>query len=121
MLTQRQEARDRIVSNWTPQYEAARREHEELVERGNDTRALWVERREERITLIQRQGNAQLGDSMHRSLASAAGVRRGAKVGASAVENRGHERVHPVDKNQSEFEAITEYDDLGVPGRWDFF
>ena len=40
MLTQRQEAMDRIVDNWTPQYEAGQREHEELVARIEDTREL---------------------------------------------------------------------------------
>ena len=100
-------AMDRIVSNWTPQYAAAKRERQELVVRINDTRALWPEYREEQITLIERPGNAQLGDSMHLSLIddrrhqgrrplAPSGVRRGAKVGASAVENRGHEHVHPV-------------------------
>ena len=68
VLIQRQEAMDRIVNNWTPQYAAARRKYQEPVERISDTRALWSERREEQITLIERQGNAQLGDSMHRSL-----------------------------------------------------
>ena len=68
VLIQRQEAMDRIVNNWTPQYAAARRKYREPVERISDTRALWSERREEQITLIERQGNAQLGDSMHRSL-----------------------------------------------------
>ena len=68
VLIQRQEAMDRIVSNWTPRYVAARREHQELVERISDTRALWPERRKEQITLIERQGNAKLRDSMHRSL-----------------------------------------------------
>ena len=68
VLIQRQEAMDRIVNNWTPQYAAARRKYQEPVERISDTRALWSERREEQIILIERQGNAQLGDSMHRSL-----------------------------------------------------
>ena len=47
VLTQYQEAMDRIVSNWTPWYVAARREHQELVERINDTRQLWPEYRKE--------------------------------------------------------------------------
>ena len=67
VLTQHQEAMDRIVSNWTPWYVAARREHQELVERINDTRQLWSEHREEQITRIERPGNAKLGDSMHLS------------------------------------------------------
>ena len=44
MLTRRQEAMARIVDNWTPRYEAAQREHEELVARIEDTRELWPER-----------------------------------------------------------------------------
>ena len=67
-LTQRQEAMDRIVSNWTPRYVAARREHQELVERINDTRQLWPEYRKEQITLIERQGNAKLRDIMYLSM-----------------------------------------------------
>ena len=42
MLTQHQEAMDRIVDNWTLQYENAKREHEELVARIEDTRELWL-------------------------------------------------------------------------------
>ena len=105
VLIQRQEAMDRIVNNWTPQYAAARRKYQEPVERISDTGALWPECREEQITLIERQGNAKLGDSMylstdrrHQGLRPLApsGVRHVAKVGASAVENRGPEHVHPV-------------------------
>ena len=125
VLTQRQEAMDRIVSNWTPRYAAARRKYQEPVERISDTRALWSECREEQITLIERQGNAKLGDSMHLSLIddrrhqglrplAPSGVRRGAEVGASAVENRGHEHVHPVRQ-----EPVRVRGDNGVrrPGR----
>ena len=68
VLIQRQEAMDRIVNNWTPQYAAARRKYQEPVERISDTGALWPECREEQITLIERQGNDKLGDSMHGSL-----------------------------------------------------
>ena len=105
VLTQHQEATDRIVSNWTPQYVAAKREHQELVGRINDTRELWPGYRQEQITLIERQRNAKLGDIMRLSLVDDTKAydrwRRqasdvGAKVRASAVENRGHEHVHPV-------------------------
>ena len=34
---------DRIVDNWRPQYKAAKREHQELVERIDATRELWPE------------------------------------------------------------------------------
>ena len=123
VLIQRQEAMDRIVNNWTPQYAAARRKYQEPVERISDTRALWPERREEQITLIERQGNAKLGDSMHRSLVDdtkvydrrrqASDMERRSAPALSKIEDLN--TFIPFDKNQSEFEAITEYDDLDVP------
>ena len=54
------------------------------------------------------------------NVAMPSGVRRVAKVGANAVENRGHEHVHPVLQEPVRVEAITEYDDLTSPCRWDF-
>ena len=52
------------------------------------------------------------------NVAMPSGVRRVAKVGANAVENRGHEHVHPVLQEPVRVEAITEYDDLTSPCRW---
>ena len=60
VLTQYQEAMDRIVDNWTPQYEAAKREHEEPMTRIEDTRELWPAYRQEQSDRIRRQGNACL-------------------------------------------------------------
>ena len=123
MLTQHQEAMDRIVDNWTPQYVAARREHQELVERINDTRQLWSEYRKEQITLIERQGNAKLRDIMHRSLIDDIKSDDRWRQQASDVEMRSAQVLSKIEdmntfilfyKNQSEFEAITEYDDLDV-------
>ena len=123
-LTQRQEAMDRIVSNWTPQYAAARREHQELVERINDTSQLWPERREEQITPIERQGNAKLRDIMHRSLIDDTKSDDRWRRQASDVERRSAPALSKIEdmntfilfyKNQSAFKAITEYDDLDVP------
>ena len=124
MLTQHQEAMDRIVSNWTPRYVAARREHQELVERINDTRPLWSEHREEQVTLIERPGNAQLGDIMHRSLIDDTKADDRWRQQASDVEMRSAPALSKIGdmntfilfyKNQSDFKAITEYDDLDVP------
>ena len=70
MLTLHQEAMERIVDNWTPRYEAAKREHEELVTRIADTRALWPEYQQEQVNLIGRQGNQRLREIMHQSLIS---------------------------------------------------
>ena len=123
-LTQRQEAMDRIVSNWTPRYVAARRKYQELVERINDTRQLWPEYRKEQITLIERQGNAKLRDSMHRSLVDDTKSDDRWRRQASDVERRSAPALSKIedlntfilfDKNQSAFKAITEYDDLDVP------
>ena len=123
MLTQYQEAMDRIVSNWTPWYVAARREHQELVERINDTRQLWPEYRKEQTPLIERQGNAKLRDIMHRSLIDDTKADDRWRRQASDVERRSAPALSKIGdmntfilfyKNQSEFEAITEYDDLDV-------
>ena len=123
VLTQYQEAMDRIVSNWTPWYVAARREHQELVERINDTRQLWPEYRKEQTPLIERQGNAKLRDIMHRSLIDDTKADDRWRRQASDVERRSAPALSKIGdmntfilfyKNQSEFEAITEYDDLDV-------
>ena len=123
MLTQHQEALDRIVSNWTPWYVAARREHQELVERINDTRQLWSEYRKEQTPLIERQGNAKLRDIMNRSLIDDTKSDDRWRQQASDVEMRSAPALSKIEdmntfilfyKNQSEFEAITEYDDLDV-------
>ena len=124
MLTQHQEAMDRIVSNWTPRYVAARRKHQELVERISDTRALWSEYRKEQITLIERQGNAKLRDIMHRSLVDDTKADDRWRQQASDVEMRSAPALSKIGdmntfilfyKNQSDCKAITEYDDLDVP------
>ena len=124
MLTQHQEAMDRIVSNWTPRYVGARRKHQELVERISDTRALWSEYRKEQITLIERQGNAKLRDIMHRSLVDDTKADDRWRQQASDVEMRSAQALSKIGdmntfilfyKNQSDFKAITEYDDLDVP------
>ena len=109
-LIQRQEAMDRIVSNWTPRYVAA----------GGNTRNRW-RRINDTGQLCPSAGKSRSPSSNGRATRSwatactgrwsttprpttAGAVRRrgGAKVGASAVENRGYEHVHPVYKNQSE-------------------
>ena len=124
MLIQHQEALDRIVDNWTPRYVAARREHQELVEPSNDTRALWPEYWEEQITLIERSGNAKLRDIMHKSLIDDTKADDRWRRQASDVERRSAPALSKIGdmntfilfyKNQSDFKAITEYDDLDVP------
>ena len=123
-LTQRQEAMDRIVSNWTPRYVAARREHQELVERINDTRQLWPEYRKEQITPIERPGNAKLRDIMYLSMIDDTKSDDRWHSQATDVEIRSAQALSKIgdmntfilfDKNQSAFKAITEYDDLDVP------
>ena len=124
VLTQHQEAMDRIVSNWTPQYNAAKREHQELVERINDTRELWPEYRQEQITLIERQRNAKLRTIMHESLIDDTKAYSRWHTQATGVEMRSAEALSKIEdmntfilfyKNQSDFKAIIEYDDLDVP------
>ena len=76
VLIQRQEAMDRIVNNWTPQYAAARRKYREPVERISDTRALWSERREEQ-------------DHPHRT----AGQRRSWATACTGRNDRRHQSI----------------------------
>ena len=57
--------------------------------------------------------NASPNDSSNVALPS--GVRCGAKVGASAVENRGHEHVHPVRQEPVRVRGDNGVDDLDVP------
>ena len=117
---------DRIVSNWTPQYVAARRERQELVEPSNDTRQLWSEYRKEQTPLIERPGNAKLRDIMHRSLIDDTKSDDRWRRQASDVERRSAPALSKIEdmntfilfyKNQSEFEAITEYDTWTSPCR----
>ena len=124
VLTQHQEAMDRIVDNWTPQYEAAKREHQELVERINDTRAVWPEYRGEQVALIERQGNDKLREIMYLSMIDDTKAYDRWHSQATDVEMRSAQALSKIEdmntfiifyKNQSDFKAITEYDDLDVP------
>ena len=124
VLTQHQEAMDRIVANWTPQYEAAKHEHQELVTRISDTRDLWPEYRNEQIALIERQGNAKLRDIMKMSMVDDNHAYDRWYKQAINVEMRSAEALSKIEdmntfiifyKNQSDFKALTEYDDLDVP------
>ena len=123
-LTQHREAMDRIVDNWRPQYRAAKREHQELVERIDATRELWPEYLEEQIALIHRQGNPRLREVMRLSLVNDTNAYDQWRRQASDVEMRSAEALSKIEdmntfilfyKNQSDFKAITEYDDLDVP------
>lgn len=124
MLTQRQEAMDRIVDNWTPQIEPVRREREELVARIQDVRELWPEYRQEQVDLIERQGNPRLRDIMTESLLSDTKAYDRWHQQATEVEIRSAQALSKIEdmntfilfyKNQSDFKAITQYDDLDVP------
>ena len=124
MLTQHQEAMDRIVSKWTVQYNAAKREHKELVDRIEDTRELWPEYQQEQADLIKRQGNSRLREIMTQSLISDTRAYERWHQKATDVEIRSGEALSKIEdmntfivfyKNQSDFKAITQYDDLDVP------
>ena len=124
VLTQYQEAMDRIVDNWTPQYESAKREHQELVERINATHELWPKYREEQHNLIGNQNNPVLHDIMEQSLMDDIRTYTRWRLKASEVEQRSIEALSKIEdmntfivfyKNQADFKAITQYDDLDVP------
>ena len=124
MLTQRQEAMDRIVDNWMPQYEAAQREHEELVARIEDTRELRPKYLQEQVDRIERQGNSRRREIMTQSLLSDTQACDRWHQKATDVEMRSAEALSKIEdmntfilfyKNRSDFKAITQYDDLDVP------
>ena len=124
VLTQYQEAMDRIVDNWTPQYEVAKREHEELVKRINATRELLPEYRQEQSELVKKQNNPMLRDIVEASLMDDIRTFTQWHLKASEVELRSIEALSKIEdmntfivfyKNQADFKAITQYDDLDVP------
>ena len=88
---------DRIVNNWTPQYETVKREHEELVERINATRELWPEYRREQSNLIQKQNNPMLRDVMEQSLMDDIRTFTRWHLKASEVEQRSTEALSKID------------------------
>ncbi len=127
-LAKHQEATDRIVDNWTPQYKAAKREHEELVERISATRELWPEYRQEHSNLIQKQNNPMLRDIMEASLMDDIRTFTNWHLKASEVEHRSIEALSKIEdmntfsvfyKNQADYKAITQYDELDMPSRRD--
>ena len=96
-LARCQEAMDRIVNNWTPQYETVKREHEDLVERINATRELWPEYRREQSNLIQKQNNPMLRDVMEQSLMDDIRTFTRWHLKASEVEQRSTEALSKID------------------------
>ena len=69
-LTVHQEAAQRLVDSWQPQYEAAVQEHNSLMLRISETRALWQEYRDEQTMLINEMYNPDLRASMVTDLRS---------------------------------------------------
>ena len=111
VLTQRQEAMDRIANNWTPEYEAA--------ERIKDTPTLWLEYRDQQVAFVDKQGNKQLRETMRMLLVDTTNaddrrlrqvLRSGRPNRESAVANRGHEHVHPVLPEPVRLQVDTKYD-----------
>ena len=103
---------------------AAKREHEELVDRINDTRNLWPVYRDEQAQLVVKQNNPTLRDIMQKSLTDDTETYNRWHLKASEVEQRSIEALSKIEdmntfivfyKNQADFKAITQYDDLDVP------
>ena len=69
-LTVHQEAAQRLVDGWQPQYEAAVQEYNSLMLRISETRALWQEYRDEQTMLIKEMYNPDLRASMVTDLRS---------------------------------------------------
>ena len=120
-LGQRPEALDRIANNWTPECEAAKREHQELDERRKDTPALQFEYRDQQVALVDKQGNKQLREIMRMSLVDTTNAYDRWLRQASEVEGRTAKALSKIQdmntfillyKNRSDVGSFTKYDDL---------
>ena len=114
-LTVHQEAAQRLVDSWQPQYEAAVQEHNSLMLRISETRALWQEYRDEQIMLINAMYNPDLRASMVKDLRSDVEAFEDWDQNAEDVEiqsNAAMLKLHDMDRviqfqrNRADFRAV---------------
>ena len=114
-FTVHQEAAQRLVDSWQPQYEAAVQEHNSLMLRISETRALWQEYRDEQIMLINEMYDPDLGASMFTDLGSDVEAFEKWDQNAEHVEIRSNaamlklhdmDRVIQFQRNRADFRAV---------------
>ena len=114
-FTVHQEAAQRLVDRWQPQYEAAVQEHNSLMLRISETRALWQEYRDEQIMLINEMYDPDLGASMFTDLRSDVEAFEKWDQNAEHVEIRSNaamlklhdmDRVIQFQRNRADFRAV---------------
>ena len=114
-FTVHQEAAQRLVDSWQPQYEAAVQEHNSLMLRISETRALWQEYRDEQIMLINAMYNPDLRASMVKDLRSDVEAFEDWDQNAEDVEiqsNAAMLKLHDMDRliqfqrNRADFRAV---------------
>ena len=114
-FTVHQEAAQRLVDSWQPQYEAAVQEHNSLMLRISETRALWQEYRDEQIMLINGMYDPDLSASMVTDLGSDVEAFEKWDQNAEHVEIRSNaamlklhdmDRVIQFQRNRADFRAV---------------
>ena len=114
-FTVHQEAAQRLVDSWQPQYEAAVQEHNSLMLRISETRVLWQEYRDEQIMLINEMYDPDLGASMFTDLGSDVEAFEKWDQNAEHVEIRSNaamlklhdmDRVIQFQRNRADFRAV---------------
>ena len=114
-FTVHQEAAQRLVDSWQPQYEAAVQEHNSLMLRISETRVLWQEYRDEQIMLINGMYDPDLSASMVTDLGSDVEAFEKWDQNAEHVEIRSNaamlklhdmDRVIQFQRNRADFRAV---------------
>ena len=114
-FTVHQEAAQRLVDSWQPQYEAAVQEHNSLMLRISETRVLWQEYRDEQIMLINGMYDPDLSASMVTDLRSDVEAFEMWDRNAEHVEIRSNaamlklhdmDRVIQFQRNRADFRAV---------------
>ena len=114
-FTVHQEAAQRLVDSWQPQYEAAVQEHNSLMLRISETRVLWQEYRDEQIMLINGMYDPNLSASMFTDLGSDVEAFEKWDQNAEHVEIRSNaamlklhdmDRVIQFQRNRADFRAV---------------
>ncbi|MDE2813109.1 MAG: hypothetical protein OXM01_08800 [Gemmatimonadota bacterium] len=122
-LTVHQEAAQRLVDSWGPQYDAAVAEHNSLMLRIRETRALWQEYREEQTSLIEEMHNPELRASMAMDLRSDIAAYEEWNINAEQVEVRSSTamtKLHDMNRaiqfqrNRADFRALIGGESVGM-------
>ena len=122
-LTAHQEAAQRLVDSWQPQYEAAIEEHNSLILRISETRGLWQEYRAEQTRLVSEMQNPELRNRMFQDLQSDVAAFEEWNQNAEEVEIKSSAamtKLHDMDRliqfqrNRADFRAVIGEQSIGM-------